>query len=171
VKKILFVFVLLLLVVAFSITIQEFRNLQNFQKGTVEGVVTVLPNTFGSNIFFIQDKTGGVNIYASKMDFSKLNLKYGDLVQVKGYKKVHKMNTELIVESLNDIKVIKEGKKVSPKNISTKDINNEKYEGILVHVKAKVVSIDAPKIFLDDGRIIPGYQNYKKILAFINKAN
>ena len=26
-----------------------------------------------------------------------------------------------------------------------------------------------PTIFLEDGRIIPGYQNYKNILAFINK--
>ena len=26
-----------------------------------------------------------------------------------------------------------------------------------------------PTIFLEDGRIIPGYQNYEKILAFINK--
>ena len=26
-----------------------------------------------------------------------------------------------------------------------------------------------PTIFLEDGRIIPGYQNYKNILSFINQ--
>jgi DNA/RNA endonuclease YhcR with UshA esterase domain len=150
-KKLILAIISLTIVLAFSMSIGEFRNLQNFQTGTVEGVVTVLPNTFGSNIFFIQDKTGGVNVYASKIDFSKLGLKYGDLVKVTGYKKVHKMNTELVVKSLNDVKILSKSVMPKPKNISTKDINNEAYEGLLVHVKAKVVSIDAPKIFLDDG--------------------
>lgn len=37
---------------------------------------------------------------------------------------------------------------------------------------AGILSVEGtPTIFLEDGRIIPGYQNYKKILAFINKAN
>ncbi len=150
-KKILVLFLLFILAISFATTIQEFRNLQNFQSATVEGVVTVIPNTFGSNIFFIQDKTGGVNVYASKIDFSKLGIKYGDLIQVTGYKKVHKMNTELVVENIKNIKILKENQKIVVKNISTKDINKEAYEGLLVHVKAKVASIDAPKVFLDDG--------------------
>ena len=150
-RKIIVVSILLLITLSFATSIKDFRNLQNFQTATVEGVVTVLPNTFGSNIFFIQDKTGGVNIYAAKIDFSKLNLKYGTLVRVTGYKKVHKMNTELIVKSLDDIKILGKSTIPAPKNISTKDINNENYEGILVHVKGKVVSIDAPKVIIDDG--------------------
>ena len=79
-RKIIVVSIVLLITLSFAISIKDFRNLQNFQTATVEGVVTVLPNTFGSNIFFIQDKTGGVNIYAARIDFSKLNLKYGELV-------------------------------------------------------------------------------------------
>ncbi len=36
--------------------------------------------------------------------------------------------------------------------------------------RAGALSVEGtPTIFLQDGRIIPGYQNYKKILAFINK--
>jgi len=35
---------------------------------------------------------------------------------------------------------------------------------------AGLLSVEGtPTIFLEDGRIIPGYQNYKNILAFINK--
>ena len=35
---------------------------------------------------------------------------------------------------------------------------------------ASMLSVEGtPTIFLEDGRIIPGYQNYKGILAFINK--
>ncbi len=150
-KGLTFIIIVLLVAMAFSMTINEFRNLQNFQKGTVEGVVTVLPNTFGSNIFFIQDRTGGINVYAAKMDFSKLGLKYGDVVEIRGYKKVHKMNTELIVEDFNSIKILSHSQPITPKKIKTADINNENYEGLLVSVRGKVVSIDAPKVFVDDG--------------------
>ena len=35
---------------------------------------------------------------------------------------------------------------------------------------ASMLSVEGtPTIFLEDGRIIPGYQNYKGILTFINK--
>ncbi|NUU96401.1 DNA-binding protein [Marinitoga sp. 1135] len=137
-------------------SISDARNLKDLKTVVVRGVVTVEPGPFDVNIIFLQDKTGGINLYYRGGQFK--DVKRGDLVEAKGYLWTHKNNKELILESDNPshyYKIISHNNPLpEPLIIKTADINNEKYEGLYLKTKGKIVEIDKfdmRKIYIDDG--------------------
>ncbi|WP_129410000.1 Gldg family protein [Marinitoga lauensis] len=159
-KKILFTaLVLFLFVLSFSSAITDIssaKQLKDLQTVTVKGIVTVEPGPFDVNIIFLQDKTAGINLYYRGGEFK--DVKRGDLVEARGYIWTHRNNTELVLESDNPshyYKILSHNNTLpNPLEIKTSEINDEKYEGLYVKTKGKIVEIDkydVRKIYIDDG--------------------
>lgn len=68
--------------VAQSVTIAQAKEKTDGQNVIVKGIVTSAPGTFGRQIFYLQDETGGIQAYLYSGDFPELAL--GDVIQVTG---------------------------------------------------------------------------------------
>jgi DNA/RNA endonuclease YhcR with UshA esterase domain len=108
-----------------------------YQEVTVKGVVTVATGTFSTtnNDVFVQDATGGVNVYRSGSTSPSLSL--GDSVTVTGDVDQFFGLTRISITSPTDITVEASGLDVpEPLLVTTGDIesNGEIYEGLFVKV-------------------------------------
>jgi len=155
-RKIFILFLAIISVLTFSLTILEAKQFSDGTDVIVRGIVTVEPGPFDVNIIFIQDDTSGINIYLRGGYFE--GIERGDLVEISGYLWTHRLNREIIIDNDKDkyyIKVISKGNKLpQPKEIRTNDINDEKLQGLLVKVEGDIVEIDkgdSRKIYIDDG--------------------
>lgn len=156
-KKILF-FIIVLLIFIFSfaekVSIEKARELDILTPVTVEGYVTLEPGPFANNLIFIEKDGYGVNIYTQGKDISNLNIERNDLIEVTGYTWDHKSNLEIVLDTDNDnhkIKILKKNaKKIMPKEISVKDIEDENLEGSLVKLDAKIIDNRGQEIIIKD---------------------
>lgn len=152
-----FLFILIIIsLLAFSLDILEAKKLNDGTDIVVKGIVTVEPGPFDVNIIFIQDETAGINVYLRGGYFE--GIERGDLVEISGYLWTHRLNREIVIDNDKEkyyIKVLSKGNDLpEPKQISTKDINNEELQGLLVKVEGDVIEIDkgdSRKIYIDDG--------------------
>jgi hypothetical protein len=118
-------------------------NLNNFY--TIEGVVTVENGVLGSqkNNYYIQDGTGGINIFGN-FD-SKLTIQRGDILKVTGKVIVYNGLTEF--EPTGIVKVSEGNPIPSVKDITILDLNTftvaEPLEGSLVKVSGKISTVAA----------------------------
>jgi len=154
-KKILIITVFLIIISSFSfsevISIKAAKEMEDYNYATVKGTVTVTDGPFEGNIFFIQDETAGINVYGRSVDFSKLGLKLNDTVQVYGMMYTHKQNREIVVESIDTIRVLGTSTAPYPVEMKTKDINLDINQGFFVKTSGKILEIDFPKVYIDDG--------------------
>lgn len=132
----------------------------------VNGTVIAPPSIYsyttssGTDIlkFYIQGDDGGVQVFGY-LNYTKLNLSEGDVVQVRGTIDQYNGEAELKVSSLDYITLLNHTSPVSPKAISTGLFKNwteaEKIEGTLVVVNGtvtdKYVGSSFVKITVDDG--------------------
>lgn len=65
-----------------SLTVAQSKTKADGQHVTVKGVVTTLPGVLGSQIFYLEDETGGIQIYLYSRDFPELLV--GSTVQATG---------------------------------------------------------------------------------------
>jgi hypothetical protein len=118
-------------------------NLNSFF--TVEGIVTVQNGVLGSqkNNYYIQDETGGINVFGN-FD-SGLTITRGDQLKVTGKVIVYNGLTEFEPTAITKVS---EGNALpEPKEITTNDLNTfavaEPLEGSLVKVSGKVTAVAA----------------------------
>ncbi len=132
----------------------------------VNGTVLVSPSVYsytttsGTDIlkFYIQGYDGGVQVFGY-LNYSRLNLSEGDVVQVRGTIDQYNGEAELKVSSLEYITVINHTSPVSPRKVATGLFGNwtmaERIEGTLVQVNGTVTDkyegSTFVKITLDDG--------------------
>ncbi|BBE32096.1 hypothetical protein OSSY52_22370 [Tepiditoga spiralis] len=145
----------ILSLIVYSMTIEEVRSQKQLDGVEFEGIVTVEPGLYDINHIFLQDETGGVDIYTKSIDLTKMNIKRGYKVKVNGYVWEHKGNLEIVVDPdnpKNKIEIIsKEKKIINPISVKTDDINKEKYEGKLIKVSGKITKIEGQDFLMDDG--------------------
>jgi len=68
--------------VAQSVTVAQAKEKADGQKVVINGTVTVAPGMFGNQIFYLEDETGGIQVYLYSSNFPELLI--GDVVQVTG---------------------------------------------------------------------------------------
>jgi DNA/RNA endonuclease YhcR with UshA esterase domain len=110
------------------------------QTVTVEGTVTVANNVIGSNSYYVQDATGGINIFGSSQAVEE-----GSKVKVTG--EVAFFNGLLEIKP-SSIEIMGEGSTPKPKSISKLAVLNnyntaEPLEGMLALIRGKVTNIPA----------------------------
>jgi DNA/RNA endonuclease YhcR with UshA esterase domain len=111
---------------------------------TITGIITVPPGIFSYNDAYIQDNTGGVNMYG---DFP-VTLDYGDSITVTGTVDQYRGKSEI-----TNFSYTLEASNVAlpdPVMINGTTMNTEKYEGMLVSIRLSYF----------DGFLLEGDYNY-----------
>lgn len=128
--------------------IAEARAAAKGQPAKLQGIVTVVPNVFGSQFFYITGDGAGISIYQSKKDFPPVGV--GDLVEVagmvseaSGIKRINIKNSEAV-----DILSLDNSLEAIPINL---DEINEDMAGTLVHAEGEITEIKSTFMYLDDG--------------------
>jgi DNA/RNA endonuclease YhcR with UshA esterase domain len=115
------------------LTIAELRALEPGSTGQIEGVVTVLPGVFGSQYFYIQDETAGIQVYSYRKDFPGLAV--GDRVQVTG--ETSEARGELRLKTASSSNVVVLGAAELPVALGVTELE-EAVEGMVVAVSGIV---------------------------------
>ena len=106
---------------------------------------------------YVEDSTGGVVVFGYNIDYTKMNLTEGDVVQVRGTIAQYNGEAELKISSLNYITYLGKGTVPQPIILSTAYFSNwsaaEKVEGMLVKVHGTVTSVNENYgyFYIDDG--------------------
>ena len=130
------------------ISIKEARKKEKDAEILVQGIVTVLPGTLSANYIYIQDETGGIQVYSSKKNFPNLSL--GQKVTVLGTLSEAYNEKRINIQTAQDITILSQEKEPEPLNLKTGQINEDS-EGMLVKVTGKVVEPRGNLFYLDDG--------------------
>ncbi len=148
---IIFILLSYVSIYASTVSIEAAKSLKDYNHVEIKGIVTSIPGPFENNIFFIQDGTAGINVYGNGVDFTGLKLRRNQEVIVRGMMYTHKQNREITVESLDSIILLGDGEAITPKPLMTFNVNDNDNQGMLVKTSGKILSVDFPKIFIDDG--------------------
>ncbi|MGG5461929.1 CehA/McbA family metallohydrolase [Clostridium sp. B9] len=145
-----------------KISIKDFRVDENGdgvpdklgEKYVLEGIVTsqseaIEPKNAFFEVIYIQDETGGVNVFG----VSNTPVKVGQKVRVKGTVQAYQGEFEIeISDEDSDIEIIDETiNEVETKKLSTGDSMLHENEGWLTEVKGTVVDMDESNLYIDDG--------------------
>lgn len=132
--------------VAQVLTIAQAKEKNDGQNVTLKGVVISAPGTFGSQIFYLQDETGGIQVYLYSGDFPELAV--GDVIQVtgelstsRGERRVKLASTAGIVSSSGTFESI-------PIEIAVSDLHGS-FVGMLMTVQGQIQSIDTNKLVIE----------------------
>lgn len=134
------------------------ENGELIQSGTytIEGIVTVDQGTLTNSRtdFYIQDSTGGINIFNYESSIGS-GIKAGDLVKITGELDQYNGLAELVPTSEGNIEVISTGNELpQPVEATVEELNTfsngEKLEGSLASTQGVLTSIGTNSIIEDD---------------------
>ncbi len=100
-----------------SIQVQKTQKQPLQTSDAVEGVVTVLPGTFGVNYFFIDNHA--MQIHGNNDLFPSLEI--GDRIRVQGKRGVTAGNPKMTITSASDISIVKSNEIITPFEITLSD--------------------------------------------------
>ena len=107
----------------------------------------MLPGPLGRRIY-LEDETGGIQVYLRRGDFPPLAL--GDQVRVAGWVAEFHGERQIEVSSASRIAVAGRGASLSPRRLRTGEIG-ETHEGRLAWVFGRVIRASQSGVTLDDG--------------------
>ncbi len=130
------------------VNINDARELENGKKVTVEGTVTVLPGTLSPQYFYIQDETGGIQIYCYGKIFPSLQI--GDRISVVG--ELSEINNERRIKytGLENIVTLFHTNPIIPEEVNISNIGEEK-EGALIKTMGVVTKTSGNTFYISDG--------------------
>lgn len=130
------------------LTIAEMRQLNLDATATIEAVVTVAPGTLSDQYFYVQDATGGLQIYVGNLAIS--DFAPGDKLKITGKLSSVQDEARLKVSDSTKIELIGAVAPLSPKDIKT-GAADEGHEGRLVRVQGNITETSGDTFYLDDG--------------------
>lgn len=129
-----------------EVSLKDLRQEDAGERVKVRGVVSAPPGILGSQFFYIAGS--GAQVYMYKKDFP--GLKIGDMVEVTGELAETVGEPRIKVAKKEDIKVVKSGGPVVPKELSVADINDEASGG-LATVLGLIIEARGQRLLIDDG--------------------
>jgi DNA/RNA endonuclease YhcR with UshA esterase domain len=130
------------------ITSIELKEIKAIEQGTeikTQGVVSVLPNTFGKTTMYLAGS--GVQLYMYKADWPELQL--GDLVEVSGSITESKGETRIKLAQQEDIRVLAKQIPPQPHQIKINEIG-ENTEGYLVQFTGQLIEKSGSRFYFQD---------------------
>lgn len=115
----------------------------------VQGVITVEMNLLGSKLFYIQDKTGGIQVYFSDDEYWQ-DFKIGDEIKILGELKETKGESRIYVNDPNAVSKISSGSNTPKLPLKTGKVGEE-LEGRLIVVTGEIVKTSGRSFYIDDG--------------------
>ncbi len=129
-------------------TIAGAREAEKGQPAKLQAVVSVLPNVFGSQYFYISDDTGGVQIYQNKKDFPPLAV--GDMVEVVGTVSEANGIKRINVRSSEAVDILSLNNKLDPIVVSPDEIDDS-MAGALIQMEGEITEIKSTFMYVDNG--------------------
>jgi len=126
------------------------HDIKKYDRGNlveVEGTVIVLPGKLSSQYFYIEDYSGGIQIYSHDKQFPDLAV--GDRIKVVG--ELSEINGEkrIKVKSETDIIFLDNGRPPEPKKAAISEINDD-VVGEYLQVEGKVVATSGSEFTIED---------------------
>ncbi len=112
---------------------------------SVTGVVSVMPGVFSTQYFYIQDSSGGIQVYSYTKQFPELDV--GDLVVVNGEKSSNRGESRVKTQSTEDIAILKHSTAVAVSDVAALE---EATPGTLVRITGTVTHATSTSVTLDD---------------------
>jgi len=131
------------------VDIKTARQMDKDDGVKTKGAVTVLPQMFGKQFFYIFDGISGIQIYQYQGKFPML--KIGDLVEVKGVLSEASGVKRIKLKNVKEVDILAIEKNIQPINLQINELNEE-YLGALVKVEGEITSKKTNFIYLDDGQ-------------------
>jgi len=139
-----------------TMSIAEARALKDDQQAKISGMVTVVPGAFASQYIYIQDETGGIQVYKHDGQFPELNV--GDRISFTGTLSTSYGERRIRIASGSELDVAQAVATFIPE-LSLAEIN-ESFVGQLVSTEGIVQSRASNKVILeDDGKELVIYLN------------
>ena len=129
-------------------SIEEARSLENGEEVTIEGTVTALPGVLSSQYFYIQDGTGGIQIYCYGKIFP--NMAVGDSISVTGELSETSNERRVKISGADKIIILNHTEPLTPMEITTSEIGEES-EGEFVKTAGIVTETSGDTFYISDG--------------------
>lgn len=142
-----------------QITIENARSLENGEEISLIGTVTVAPGVLSNQYFYMQDDSGGIQVYSYFKNFPSLQV--GDIVQVAGELSEINKERRLKISKAEDIVIQNHTIPPEPEEVPISEIG-ETQEGELVSTAGIVVKTSGDTFYITDGK--------KEIKVQINKS-
>ncbi|MBI4257089.1 lamin tail domain-containing protein [Candidatus Uhrbacteria bacterium] len=128
------------------IPIAQAKEKLDGQKVVIKGVVISTPGTFGSQIFYLQDETGGIQIYLYSSDFPHLLV--GDVIQVSGEMSTSRGERRVKLSGSANILSASGSLESGATDVSIGDVR-ESLVGMLLTTTGMIQSIDTNKLVIE----------------------
>jgi hypothetical protein len=129
-------------------TISEAKNGENGEEVTVIGQVTTLPGEISSQYFFIQDESGGIQIYSYYKNFPEL--KRGNKIKVSGLLSDSNGTRRIKIPKFGTIEILESSAPPPPIEIAIAEIG-ENYESRYVKTRGKISYTSGSIFRITDG--------------------
>ncbi|TAL51053.1 hypothetical protein EPN81_01030 [Patescibacteria group bacterium] len=136
--------------VAQSLTVAQAKEKADGQYVIVKGVITAAPDTFGSQIFYLQDETGGIQVYLYSRDFPDLLI--GDAVYVRGEMSTSRGERRIKLSGSASVVPASGSFESGATDLSLEEVN-EALVGMLMTVGGQIQSINTNKLVIETSGI------------------
>ena len=130
------------------VTIAQAKTLKDGDKISISGYVTALPGVLSSQYIYIQDDTGGIQIYLYDKDFPSFIL--GQKIQVVGELSTISGERRIKLFLTADISILEDKKIIEPLELSVAAIT-EQHIGELVTTRGVVTRTSGDTFYISDG--------------------
>lgn len=128
------------------ISIAAAKQLSKGDSVIIQGTVNVQPGIFGTQFFYVQDETSGIQVYSSQKEFPEIAV--GDTVQVSG--KLSEANGEVKINITDAADIVVNGHIEELTAIEVTDYT-ESQLGMLVKIAGEVTEKSGSTIVFDTG--------------------
>lgn len=125
-------------------SISDAKALDSGAEVTVQGVVSVIPGTYSTTYFYMQDDSAGIQIYSSSKAFPTLAI--GDVIQVKAKTSTSNGEERLTLETIDDMIIISQSATLTPITVTEATVDNY---GRLVTIQGTITSVSGSTVLLD----------------------
>jgi DNA/RNA endonuclease YhcR with UshA esterase domain len=129
------------------LSISDAKQRLDGQRVIVKGIITAAPGTFGSQIFYLQDATGGIQAYLHSGDFPELSV--GDGIQIMGELSTSHGERRVKLANASSIAWINGIVGSEPIELILSD-TNESVLGQLMKTHGQIQSIDTNKLVIEE---------------------
>lgn len=129
-----------------TLSLADVRSLEKGTEVLTSGVVAVEPGPLGAQVMYIQDETGGMQVYSYQKDFP-VDVMRGSLVSVTGITSSAYGEVRINADE-GGMVVLEQQDEVLPKAVSSVEVEDV---GELVMVEGTVESKSASRVLLDSG--------------------
>lgn len=128
-----------------GLSIAAVKQLASGETVTFMGVVLVLPDTYSSNYFYVQDETSGIQVYSSSKSFPTLAI--GDVISITGKTSSSNGEAKINISSAEDLVVTDHVDAITPLAVDSYVAADA---GRLVVVSGEVASKSGSTVVLDN---------------------